>query len=838
MNLESALVIRLRESIRWESALVTSTGTLHPVNPVTPFNAGDYLQRDRELGFRDLINAAAIVDANIHVSDVWHYKGEAPILQGPVNKVMPHDPSEMGLANSQVRHVRYTSLPVDAFSVTDRDLYGRDVLIYDVLARACQQVFTDTTPLVPVSSTGSVPGIQVWSLAEGAEIRADINRALPLNRELFKLPDTNLADRDNQMAGYVARLVQVIKNPFLYAERLYVSVTGSGTNDREAEVYALVSESDTERVWVADPAIEGRNRFIYHVQTGLLEWRPPSADVFHIPQIQALVIPGILSGQMLNTLPKVPDAKDAQFWRRKAAQLTPAGTNYIDIGHLKFTATDEVVGGVTQVPAASLTVPDNILITLPISVPLPNGAYRISILAKPDPVVEIIGAQNVSGVGGLLGGADYTTNVPSGAVSTLAYIVYDGDGIVYNGVNYLPGEVFFGVSSIPTYTSINGSKIRQYAAQWNLPLAPGSWKFTLDYTNIGEPTTGFGVRVTYTEVGRNTINIIEDSVPLPYRDAQNQPLPPGIVKTSPPVSIEITQNSAFSLPIYWTFGAGQLSVRRLRFERADLSPTRYVLSGTLVGAAHPANADVLGTANRADVVLLDYAAVVSTPPPVKLLLNYSNETGLPLQFKQVQVQAIGTLTPTPLTDKMQGWRQECLDRAARAVQQSYQQMVVIVDKGTIPAFNAYGTWDNLASEDYMSYIEVKHPRLRVIEQVGTNAITDGRQYSVRSGSVNYGSQVYTSGQTFYGMDASGSIFSGSGIVDQIGAFKKAAPGHIGKPGLLPMGLYVDDDGIVRVNTSGSLFPVIATVQGWMIEAGLYAATPDFWQPDLLESSIT
>jgi len=837
MNLESALVINLRDTIKWESALVTSAGTLHPVNPNTPFNATDYQKRDRQLAFRDLINAAAVVDANIHVSGVWHYKGEAPLLQGPVEKVMPHAPSEMGLADSQVRHVRYTSVPADAYSVTDRDLYGRDVLVYDVLARACQQVFAETSPLTAVSSTGSVPGSQAWSLAEGTPVRADINTALPLNRELFKLPDMNLADRDNQMAGYVARLVQVIKNPFAYAERLYVSVTGSGSSDREAESYTLVSESATERVWVGDPAIEGRNRFIYYPLTGLLEWRPQSADTFHIPQIRALVIPGVLPGQSLNTLPKIPDAKDSQFWRLKAAQLTPAGSSYLDMGHLKFTATDEVTGGVTQVTAASLTVPDTLTITLPISVPMPTGAYRISILTKPCPVVEIIGAQNTSGVDGTDGGADFATDVPSGNISTFTYIVYDGDGIVYNGQGYLPGDIFFGVGGVTTYASINGSKVRQYAALWSIPLAPGAWSFTMDYTNVGAPTTGFGVRATYTEVGKNTISVIEDTVPLSYRDALSQPLPAGVIKTSPPVNIQITQTSEFELPIYWTYGDGQLSVRRLRFERTDLAQTRYVLNGTLTGATRPASADVVGTSNRPDVLLLDYGTVISTAPPLTLSLTYAEEAGLPLQIKQVQVQAIGTLTPTPLTDKMQGWRQECLDRAVRAVQQGYQQMVAD-NEGTVPTFNTYGTWDSLASESYISSLEVYQPRLRTIEQIGTNAIEDGRQYIVRGGAATYGSQTYSTGQTFYGMETSGTIFSGGGIVDQVGAFKKAAPGHIGKPGLLPLGLYPSDDGMVRVNTSGSLFPVIATVQGWMIDAGLYAAMPDFWQPDTLETSVT
>lgn len=203
-QLESALVIALRDTIKWKSAVVTAdSGTLTPVAPGLPFDAQIYQERDRQLAYRDLIVGAAVVEVSVQVGDVWNYSALKPSLQGPVPFVLPFVGTEAGTVSSQVRHVLNTSIPYDAARYADADLYGRDSLVYEILARACAATFID--PSIPqIDSTGTViPDTSTWSIGQGESTQVDINTGLPLNRDLFKLPDQDLADRDNQLAGYV-----------------------------------------------------------------------------------------------------------------------------------------------------------------------------------------------------------------------------------------------------------------------------------------------------------------------------------------------------------------------------------------------------------------------------------------------------------------------------------------------------------------------------------------------------------------------------------------------------------------------------------------------------------
>jgi hypothetical protein len=396
-QLESALILTLRDTIPWESALeIHSSGTLETIEPSLKFDAGKYQKRDRQLAFRDLINAAAVAEVSIRVSDVWNYRSIQPTLQGPVRKDLIDAATEQLFSgtNAAVRHVDYTSVPYDAAQFTDRYLYGRDSIIYEALAQACS-IFADP-PITSIDTTGSnIPAVSAWSLAEGVAVRADINRALALSRNLFKVPDRNLADRDNQMAAYVARMCQVLKAPFEFASRIYVQV--STVDPREPEIYVLIRvywDADTQyatgdevfyqtgwfralvdnpgvptvegweeidgpslRQFVAEPALTRRNRIVYDVQAKTLQWFRETTSLVHVPQIVALSIPGIAAGQTLDTLPQIPQAKDAQFWRGKAAQIVPPGEQLTDKIALDFTASDATTGGFTQVPAASLHRP-------------------------------------------------------------------------------------------------------------------------------------------------------------------------------------------------------------------------------------------------------------------------------------------------------------------------------------------------------------------------------------------------------------------------------------------------------------------------------------------------
>jgi hypothetical protein len=857
-QLESALIITLREGISWQSALqISDTGTLAPVDPSAVFDPLKYQRRDRELAFRDMINAAAVAEVSIRVSDVWNYKSIQPVLQGPVRKDLINAASEQSFSGTAaaVRHVGYTSVPFDAAQYADKDLYGRDAIIYETLARACE-IFDDP-PISPIDSAGTIPQVTPWSLAEGQDAQADINYALPLNRDLFKNPDRNLADRDNQMAGYVANMVQILKNPFEHAERIYVQV--SGTDPREPELYvyartywiegntytagsevfyasawyrALVETSElpttgdweaitapSTRTFLAEPALSNRNRIVYDVSAKTLQWFRQLSNLVHVPQVVALSIPGIATGQTLDTLPKIPEAKDAQFWRSKAGQIIPSGEQLTDELSLPFTASDKTTGGYIQIPAASLTVPDSIVFELPGG--LQSGNHQVSILVNPSPLIEISGGQNIQGTSGTLGGATYEVN-PASIATGIQYLVAGGLGAVYSGGTYAPGSTFTGVTGTTAYLPLGNSKVQQYACTWKIALPPGPWLAQIDYTNLTGTTNGFGVRALYQRASGDPVIVIEDTVAQPF-DADN-----GTVVKSAFVGFDVADSSEFLFPVYWTYGNGQLQVRQITFKSTEITSGHYVMNGTLGGVV--SDVDVVGEAYHPDVLSF-YFTTGTVPSPAHLRLTWSEEIQLPIQFKSVQVQSVGTYSPTPNSEVFQGWRQEMQDRAVAAIQQSFTASVKAFGSNIPPFRKDDGSWDGESTESFMSFIEVTQPRLREVELISSGDITAGRQYEVVGGPVVYNGVSYGDGDKFYGLPNI-TTFTGS-TVKQIGAFMRGEAGHVGKPALVPVGVFFDaDDQIIKSTYAGSnCYPVVACLQPWMISAGMYVMQPEFWMPE-------
>ena len=855
-QLEAALVIQLRETIPWESAIqIADAGTLTAIDPVVKFDPRKYQRRDRELAFRDLVNAAAVAEVSVRVSDVWNFSTITPVLQGPVGSDLVNVPSEQSFSGTaaNVRHVSYTSVPFDAAQYADKDLYGRDAIIYETLAQACS-IFTDP-PVTPIDMAGTIPQPSAWSLAQGEAVRADINSALPWSRDLFKRPDQNLADRDNQVAGYVARMAQVLKDPFAYANRIYVQV--SRVDPREPEIYVLARtyweagdyeagdqvfyvnswyealvdtneaptstdweaiDGPTLRTFVAEPALSNRNRIVYDTEGKTLQWFRELSNLVHVPQIAALSIPGIAVGQVLDTLPQIPDARDAQYWRLKAGQINPVGEKLTDEINIDFTATDIVTGGYTQVPGASLTVPDSISFLL--GEDLQSGNYRVSVLASPQPYVEIAGAQNVQGTSGTLGGA--TFEVEPGTVSDgILYLAQDGNGIVYAGGTVAPNATFTGLSGTTAYTPLGGSTIRQYASVWRMALPVGAWKASIEYTNLSGTTDGFGIRALMSPPSGEATTVIQDTVmqPFPYGN--------GTLALSTPVGFDVQTDDEFLFPVYWTYGDGQLHIRRIVFESDQIDSGHYVMSGTLGADTSPL--DVVGKSYHPDVMAFEFSTGSISNP--SLSLTWTEESQLPVQLRQIHVQSVGTYTPTPNALQFQGWRQEMVDRAGREVTNAFARSVRAYGTNTPNFANEDYTWDLAATEEYMAFIEVHQPRLREMEDIATGDIRAGRQYEVTSGTVAYGNASYTIGQKFYGFNGT-TAFTG-GDINQVGAFTKAKAGYIGKPAILPFGLQFDDaDRVAKVDSFGSnCFPVVAACQPWMIDLGIYVVQPEFWMPE-------
>lgn len=826
-QLESALVIALRDTIRWESSSeAPANGTLTPVNPDLPFDARTYQERDRQLAYRDLMVGAAVVEVAVQVGDVWNFSVPKPALQGPAPFSLPFVSTEAGTYSSQIRHVTNVSIPYDAARYADADLYGRDALVYEVLARACESTFDD--PSIPrIDAAGTlIPDTAVWSLGQGTPSQSDICTVLPLNRDLFKKPDQNLADRDNQLAGYVSRLAQELRNPFEHALRLYVQVEAYGTVQREPDIYALTSDDGARRVFQTEPALPGANQIIYDVGARTLQWVRERVDETHVPQIYAMTVPGIEAGQTVETLARVPDRKDAQYWRGKAGQLSPEGIQLSDTGMwLARTDNDSVSGGVVQCGSASFTVPDTM--TFSLSGSLAQTAYRVSVLAKPNSRVEIAGAQNISNTTGTLGGATFDINVPSGGITDKVYMVEGGDGIVYNGSTYLEGDVFAGTSAVSTYVQngIVDSTVRQRAVNFRLGLPAGPWSVQIEYTNISGSNDMFGIKGDYIAAGSVSVPVVQDITPVPFVTSN------GNVVTTAPAGMDVTDTNPFSFTVQWTSGGGQLHIRKLIFA-SETEQGRFAASGTLANSVSYVDVDCED--GVPGVLRFHHLSRGSNSGTTSFALKFTGEASLPVQIQQVQVQTMGTYATTPLSRGFQGWRQECLGRAERTVQQSYASAVAAYG-ADIPTFRDAGSvWTRDCSESWMSFAEVYHPRLRRIDNIQPDSITPGFQYEVTTPSVTYDGTVYTEGQKFYGVEASGTVYTG-GTVSQEGAFILSGPGHIGKPCLVPRGLYFDDtDRTVKAHYDTPLStPTLMACQPWMVEAGLYVAHEDFWTPETL-----
>ncbi|MHC4332507.1 MAG: hypothetical protein ACYSUV_02005 [Planctomycetota bacterium] len=834
-QLESALVLQLVDSIKWSESLgpETAAGDLKSVDLDAPLDVRDYGRRDRELAYRDLINAAAVLKVSLETETVWNAAAIRPKLQGLTTHIMPNNTGDYGQVDSQVVHVKNSSIPKDALD-TDKDLTGRDALVYEVLARACQ-VF-EAPPISPNDSSGSVvPGVSAWSLGEASETRQDINQALPLNRELFKQPDRRLAHRDNLVAAYAANLIQVIKNPFAFANRIYVKFVGA--SERELEIYSAIRiyfqsgktyltgqqvyhstgwweaetitgdtpgttgtwKSITEptlRVFAAEPAFTDRNRIVYHTANKTLQWLSESGAVVHTPQIVALSIPGAIPGQTITTVPAIPAASDAQFWRQKAGQITYEGTltQHIEGYH----DSSVLQSGVVQTDTTGFTAPN--AIRIPFDTPLlPSNKYRVSSLVKPSQTAKIYGSHNTIGLSGTLNGVTFT-----GA--------------------YAPADL-----------TTPGTPI-----EYQLTLPEGSWLLSLDYTNLGSTTTGFGTKIRW-----NGSEILEDAAPLLFQDAAGVQYPAGRLVESNPVAF-ITTGGQSTLDISWTYGDGQFHVRTLNFLSTDVRIGRYSMqvdlqsgnvsylptSGTEIPAI-----DSYGEKNIYGVMPFEFSVTGTAISPEFVLNWLPTEDQLPLQVRQVQLERVVRLEADPSAGGFASWKQECLNRAEKSIRTAFNTYLRQVDTEDIPEFTLDGTlWDKDSTDNWMSTIETYHPRLREIQDVDT--IVDNRQYIVSTGSVVYDSGTYLAGEKFFGTTATTfTQLYDNGRLDQVGAFTLSFPGHIGKPALVPLGLYFDNVNIEQANPTIRQVPTVMALQPWMIEAGIYVAQPEFWSPDTIPTGL-
>jgi hypothetical protein len=892
--LESALIIELTDTIKWSAALQAPdlvTGRMTQVDPGQPLNILDYALRDREFQHRDLINAAAVAKVSIHARTVWSGTLVTPTLQGAygltdwtgTNVQLPLDPQEitypLPVNNTSVYYVENADIPYDAIRVTDKDLYDRDVLLYETLARAAA-IF----PQKPINENdpggGTVGSTSIWATAYGSNFPMTPNAAQALNQATIKEPDRYLAERDNQVAAYVSRLAQALKNPFEYASRIYVAIEGTG--GRESETYVLTNNvytygqtyptgeevlygtawyranyttanvpggagwtlitQPTLRQYLAEPALSNRNRIVYNTTTKTLQWFRENLDTLHVPQIVGFYVPGVLPGQTIHTVPLVPENKDSEFYREKSARVSLANGTWESVFNIWPTAGNLTTGGIDTLfqsaKAVTLMMPDKVEVLLPLVVT--QGTYAMTALVRPASTVNIAGGDGTGGV----------PDSNSG------------------GVNF---------------TALNTT------VSYTIRLPAGGWKLYIEYANDDSATSdsfGFGVKVRL-----NSTEVLSDTVPLYYMDDLGNPLPKDTLVTSNPIDI-IAAGQSYNLGLTWTTGSGVFHVRKITLVSTDNTTSHYIMAATWKHSGTPittAKLDVMGQRDMPDSMPFTFyqpAASFAAPtvdlewkptnatswnsgqtyypgdqviylsvyweadgiiepgdaPPGDnaLWLALNREPQIPLLIEQLHFSKWIPTATTPMTSGFAGFRQDMLERANRADQDAYRACVSAA--GTVfPEFRQNGSsWDFLSTGSWMRFQEVYNPRLREV-QIYSGQVVAGRYYEVRGNagsSVTYNAVVYTPNQRFWGVDGVSTytwVDSPPGTpptVWQVGAYRLSQAGDVGQPALVPAGLeFVLSAGTVAGwYASYAAYPTIQALQPWMVEAGIYVAQPDFWSP--------
>lgn len=391
--LQSARIIPLPATLSWGQARVPGD-TLTAVNVNAPIDVTSYASRDYELAYRDVILAALASEVSITAAEVFGMETTKVSVQGIPSGTLKNSGADRATLAfpGAVDHVKPSSRPIEAIGV-DRQLYARDVLLYESLARAAK-IF-DAPPIPSI-----VPAIALsdaWSLAEGSDRSASVSGSLPLKVDLFKLPDMELAGRDNVIAGVIARLGYELADMYNRATRLLVQVTDPD-GVREPEVYTFKSDNGLERVFVAAPGLTDRNRVVYDKILHTVTWFGEGYDDFGSAAFAGRL--DLNLGDVALTVQGATSARpDSQFYRQKTARLRFNTYKAIPLYYQPNPVNDVALsaGAVYQPDGVYLPAPGSNVTFTP---PLTDGVahYRLAIYFEPSRVSRVFGSLNLNGV--------------------------------------------------------------------------------------------------------------------------------------------------------------------------------------------------------------------------------------------------------------------------------------------------------------------------------------------------------------------------------------------------------------------------------------------------------
>jgi hypothetical protein len=654
-----------------EGLVVPTGGTLveqfTSVNPYASFDWNQYSKRDLELIGRDHVVAAAVVAVSANASTIFGTRVERPRQLGMTDSVLPDistDRPQTVNQNGTLSYVVPTSVPYDEVS-SDKDLYGRDLLLHEALART-SEIFVNP-PVISVDTYGTAVGTigDVWSFADANPENFGINPVLRLDVGLFKSPDQTLAFNDNSLGVYVANVENFLKNPFISAEQLVIQVNSTGTTGLEPDLYShdIGQDTATTRVWVAEPKLDGRFKLVYYPETGLLRWYPPNSNVIHVPQPQPFVQDNTtISGPGTDQIDFVVDTlqrQDSAFFAQKAGQLVLSSG--LQKSSLLSGAYCAAIDQGNLVQNVQLTLTNEVrLASLPV---LTSGTLYVGMTVIPQSYYEILGCQ----LSGLSATSSSTGLFPASTSTTATY---------------------------------------------SFDLLPGNYQFEIAYTNYGGDTpSDFPVLIS---LGGTIIT----TSPLVFGSEGNED---GTVvkKTFNLLATGITEE----LSITWSGTAAstsQFDVVSIRFISSDTSPLSIKLKAALMDGNTLKDSSIFefnGLRNRPDVAVFKFS-LNSTATSPSIIVNLVQNPNLPaLAINQVQLGRTKTLALSQNVAGYGNYPSAMLGRAYSSVTDSFRAIPSYSDPRVEVSTSVY-SWNRSSTQSWVNQLASQENRLTLAFRPG------------------------------------------------------------------------------------------------------------------------
>jgi len=618
---DATIILNRDDILVWASA-GTLTSDLDQQSGIV-FDWSTAARRDAQLSRRDIALANSIADVAATVATVWGGTVAYSAPPEPQGVDIPGEMAPITNVAGTVAHVKPSSVPGDSYT-TDQDLLQRDLVILEGLRQVTKMV-----PDAVISGTlpGPVELSVAWSLAEGAPTGVSVSPILPMAIDTFKSPDEDLANNDNQLALNVASLSQLLSNPFLMASRLIVQ---SSDGSHEAESYVLISEDSNTKVWQAEPGIEGRMRVTYDKLRHTLAWTDETESPA-LPYPQPYAVGGTISGP-IEVLPALDEAKDVEFWRKKATQVNLLSVKEVQAAHVTDPGLT-AMGDAYESHGAAVFVQAGTLTTI-VAGTLDPGTTRVALLAASVPEVVVDGAK---GVGGTPTG--FATDFPASG------------GTILWGIQLTPG-----LWSMTVYfTNVLGT-------------APTSWPFLVQLgTNV---VSALGLRFTKDngEVDSANYAINAPAGPVTLSLAWGPPDASNQLRIERIVFTRQSAEQTYSLSAFLG-STGPATVE------VDMLPYRL---------------DVLSFAFETTEQLIDPVLTLLWEDTVIVTPNATDADTTPLSIFAVDAMNYHSVEVTKNADGFEAWKSEMVERAAESVVDAFNASI-LVDPGFDPTVLVYGT---------------------------------------------------------------------------------------------------------------------------------------------------